>query len=107
VIVASSHLSFETLETIFHRCFELGVAVSVIPKTLHRFGPRLELRKTRAGALLRLHPREMGIPQLTIKRVMDLALSGVVLLLLWPLLLAIAVAIRLDSPGPILFRQTR
>ena len=54
VIIASSHLSFETLETIFHRCFELGVAVSVIPKTLHRFGPRLELRKTRAGALLRL-----------------------------------------------------
>lgn len=107
VIVASSNLSFETLETIFHRCFELGVAVSVIPKTLHRFGPRLELRKTRAGALLRLHPREFGIPQLTIKRVMDLTLSGMVLLVLWPVLLAIAAAIKLDSRGPILFRQVR
>ncbi|MBW3631122.1 MAG: sugar transferase, partial [Gemmatimonadetes bacterium] len=107
VIVASSHLSFETLETIFHRCFELGVAVSVIPKTLHRFGPRLELRKTRAGALLRLHPRELGIPQLTIKRVMDLSLSLLVLLVLWPVLLVIAIAIRLDSPGPILFKQVR
>jgi exopolysaccharide biosynthesis polyprenyl glycosylphosphotransferase len=107
VIVASSHLSFEALETIFQRCFELGVAVSVIPKTLHRFGPRLELRKTRAGALLRLHPRELGIPQLTIKRVMDLTLSIIVLLVLWPVLVAIAIGIKLDSPGPIFFKQVR
>jgi exopolysaccharide biosynthesis polyprenyl glycosylphosphotransferase len=107
VIVASSNLSFEALETIFDRCFELGVAVSVIPKTLHRFGPRLELRKTRAGALLRLQPAEFGIPQLTIKRAMDLVFSVVLLALSWPLFLAIAAAIRLDSKGPILFRQVR
>jgi exopolysaccharide biosynthesis polyprenyl glycosylphosphotransferase len=107
VIVASSNLSLEALETIFRRCFELGVAVSVVPKTLHRFGTRLELRKTRAGALLRLHPKELGIPQLTIKRAMDWALSLVILLLAWPVLLAIAVAIKLDSPGPVLFRQVR
>lgn len=107
VIVASSHLSFETLETIFNRCFELGVAVSVIPKTLQRFGPRLELRKTRAGALLQLHPRELGIPQLTIKRAMDLFLSIALLLVLWPILLIIALAIKLDSRGPVLFKQVR
>jgi exopolysaccharide biosynthesis polyprenyl glycosylphosphotransferase len=107
VIVASSILSFEALETVFHRCFELGVAVSVIPKTLHRYGPRLELRKTRAGALLRLHPRELGIPQLTIKRAMDLALSVVLLAVLWPVLLLIALAIKLDSPGPVFFKQLR
>jgi exopolysaccharide biosynthesis polyprenyl glycosylphosphotransferase len=107
VLVASTNLSFEALETVFHRCFELGVAVSVIPKTLYRFGPRLELRKTRAGALLRLHPRELGIPQLTIKRAMDMALSVLLLVLATPLLLLIAVAIGVDSRGPILFRQTR
>jgi exopolysaccharide biosynthesis polyprenyl glycosylphosphotransferase len=107
VIVASSALSFEALETVFHRCFELGVAVSVIPKSLHRLGSRLELRKTRAGALLRLHPRELGIPQLTIKRAMDLSLSIVLLALFWPVLLLIAIAIKLDSPGPVFFKQMR
>ncbi len=40
-------------------------------------------------------------------RVMDLVIASVALVLLSPLLLAIAVAIRLDSPGPILFRQLR
>lgn len=41
------------------------------------------------------------------KRLMDLALSVVGLLLLSPLLLVMALAIKLDSPGPVFFRQTR
>ena len=41
------------------------------------------------------------------KRAFDLAGAGLGLLLLWPLLLAIGVAIKLDSPGPALFRQQR
>jgi lipopolysaccharide/colanic/teichoic acid biosynthesis glycosyltransferase len=40
-------------------------------------------------------------------RCLDLLGAGVGLLLLWPLLLALAVAIRLTSPGPALFRSTR
>jgi Undecaprenyl-phosphate glucose phosphotransferase len=41
------------------------------------------------------------------KRVVDVILSTVALLLLSPLLLLVSVAIKLDSPGPILFRQSR
>jgi polysaccharide biosynthesis protein PslA len=41
------------------------------------------------------------------KRAMDVGLSAVLLVLLAPLLAAIALAIRLDSPGPALFRQPR
>lgn len=37
----------------------------------------------------------------------DKVLTGIILALSWPVLLAIAVAVRLDSPGPILFRQPR
>ncbi|AXV17680.1 polyprenyl glycosylphosphotransferase (plasmid) [Neorhizobium sp. SOG26] len=42
-----------------------------------------------------------------IKRAFDIAFSLAALLSLFPLLLVIAVAIKLDSPGPILFKQTR
>jgi lipopolysaccharide/colanic/teichoic acid biosynthesis glycosyltransferase len=42
-----------------------------------------------------------------LKRGFDMALSVVALLLLWPFLLVVAVVVRLDSPGPSLFRQTR
>jgi lipopolysaccharide/colanic/teichoic acid biosynthesis glycosyltransferase len=41
------------------------------------------------------------------KRLFDLALSTIALLLLWPLLLAIALWVKLDSPGPVFFRQER
>ena len=41
------------------------------------------------------------------KRVIDLLGSGLGLLLLAPVLLLVALAIKLDSPGPVFFRQTR
>jgi sugar transferase EpsL len=45
--------------------------------------------------------------QLICKRCLDVAIASLALLILWPLLLIIAFAIRLSSPGPILFRQER
>jgi putative colanic acid biosynthesis UDP-glucose lipid carrier transferase len=60
-----------------------------------------------------------GIPMLAIcdtpfhgmkavqKRAIDIALSSVALLLGWPLLLAIAIAVKISSPGPALFKQRR
>ena len=42
-----------------------------------------------------------------IKRLFDIVGASVALLLLWPLLLAVALWIRLDSPGPVFFRQER
>jgi lipopolysaccharide/colanic/teichoic acid biosynthesis glycosyltransferase len=44
---------------------------------------------------------------LWLKRAVDIAGSAVLLVLLAPLLLAIAIAIRIDSPGPVIFRQAR
>jgi len=47
------------------------------------------------------------IHEIVLKRVTDFTLSGIALLLLSPVLLLIALLIKLDSPGPILFRQPR
>lgn len=42
-----------------------------------------------------------------VKRLFDIAVSGTALLLLLPVLAAVAIAIKLDSPGPVFFRQPR
>jgi lipopolysaccharide/colanic/teichoic acid biosynthesis glycosyltransferase len=42
-----------------------------------------------------------------VKRLLDLSVALSALMVLWPVLLAVAVAVRLDSAGPILFRQPR
>ena len=41
------------------------------------------------------------------KRLLDISLSGCAIVILSPLLLIIAVAIKIDDPGPVLFRQKR
>lgn len=42
-----------------------------------------------------------------IKRLLDILLSSLAIIVLWPVLAVIALAIKLDDPGPVLFRQKR
>src|SRR5690606_37877905 len=58
-------------------------------------------------ALLRLHPARLEGPGLLVKRVFDVGASAGVLLLCAPLMAAIAIAIRLDSKGPVFYRAPR
>lgn len=56
--------------------------------------------------------RELAVPNadslyLSLKRLLDIVLASVLLLLLAPVMVCIAIAIVLDSPGPIIFRQKR
>jgi len=44
---------------------------------------------------------------LLMKRASDIVLASAILLLIWPLMLAIAVGVKLGSPGPVIFRQRR
>lgn len=55
---------------------------------------------------------ELGAPVLksgavTVKRVMDVVVAGALAVLALPLMAAIALAIKVDSPGPVIFRQAR
>ena len=45
--------------------------------------------------------------QLVLKRAMDIVISGGALLVIWPALLLIALAIKIDDPGPVFYRQVR
>ena len=46
-------------------------------------------------------------PQLAAKRAMDIVISAAALCVLWPVLLLIALAIVVDDPGPVFYRQVR
>jgi putative colanic acid biosynthesis UDP-glucose lipid carrier transferase len=57
--------------------------------------------------VLRIYDAPMSIQSAFIKRLEDLFLGSLILLLVSPLLLGIAAAIKLTSRGPVLFKQTR
>jgi putative colanic acid biosynthesis UDP-glucose lipid carrier transferase len=46
-------------------------------------------------------------PAGVLKRASDIVLASVIILLVWPLMLAVALAVKLSSPGPLIFRQRR
>jgi lipopolysaccharide/colanic/teichoic acid biosynthesis glycosyltransferase len=89
-------------------CFRLGATIAILPRALkHLSASQLEVRQSPVGSLLLLRPIRLRVPQLAVKRAMDVGLTLIALLVLWPLLLLIAIAVRLDSPGPVFFRQVR
>jgi exopolysaccharide biosynthesis polyprenyl glycosylphosphotransferase len=61
------------------------------------------------GGVAVVRPRDLPLAGWNgvVKRTIDLLVSGLLLILLSPVLLACALAVRLDSPGPILYRQDR
>ena len=84
-----------------------GITLRLIPssvETLHRRG----IPEIFAGMpTLRLEPPLLSGWDYRVKRGIDLVGSGVGLVVLMPLLVGIAIAIQLDSPGGVFFRQAR
>ncbi len=86
---------------------QLPVQVSLAPDVLDLawFGTRVE--DLNGIPLLRLRESPLNGPARAIKRVMDIAGAAVGLVVTSPLLIVIALLIKLDSPGPVLIRQQR
>ncbi len=107
-VVLSANLPKEMLADLVPRCFVNGVGISLLPSGIEDFGPAyFELRQTTVGPLLQVFPMRFGLPQLAVKRMMDLALTLLGLAFAWPVFAFIAIAIKVDSRGPVIFTQTR
>jgi exopolysaccharide biosynthesis polyprenyl glycosylphosphotransferase len=95
------------VERAVHVCEEFGVDVRIALDVL-RFGPgRMNVEDLGGVPLLAFTRTPSDAIALLAKRAFDVTMSALVLLLLSPALVAVSVAIRLDSPGPIFFRQLR
>ncbi len=85
----------------------LGLQVDVIPRLFEALGPSANVTSIEAMQLVSLPPPRMSRDALVLKRAFDVVAAALLLLLTAPLFAAIAAWIKLDSPGPVLFRQTR
>lgn len=70
-------------------------------------GPRISLRPVDGMPLIHVRIPQFEGSRLVLKRAFDIAMSAVALAALAPVGLIVALAIKLDSRGPVLFRQTR
>ena len=107
VILAADGISAdETLEAI-HVVKNLGVKLSVVPHLFGVMGSSTELDEVDGTTLLGMRRYGLTRSSRLVKRSMDVIGAGLGVALLAPLMLCIAIAVRLDSPGPLLFRQRR
>jgi exopolysaccharide biosynthesis polyprenyl glycosylphosphotransferase len=107
VVVASRALSRAEVAALVGRESLRNVRVHVLPELFGLLPARLELETVVGFPLLSLFERPVEGPRFILKRVGDVAVSSLLLLVLSPLLAVVALTIRLTSPGPILFHQDR
>ncbi len=107
VIIAFSRASHEQLLHCIRTCRDRGVAVDVVPRLFELLDGARALDQVGGLPLLSLGVHRLSHSSRLAKRGLDIAISGLALTLLSPLLLVIAAAIRLESRGHALFRQPR
>jgi exopolysaccharide biosynthesis polyprenyl glycosylphosphotransferase len=85
----------------------VGVRVSVVPRLLEVVGSSVEFDDLHGVKVMGLRRFDLTRSSAAVKRAFDLLGVLIGLLAALPLMIAIAVAIKLDSRGPVLFRQLR
>lgn len=97
-------------QTIRHLGWELAarnVGLIMAPALTDIAGPRIHTQQVAGLPLIHVTTPTLEGGQRVAKRLFDLVVSGLLILVASPVMLAVAAVVRLDSPGPILFRQER
>ncbi len=107
VIVSPGDLDEDELEHLLHRCRNLALKVTLVPQLSDLLGPAVEIDDVEGITLLGVNPPWLPRSSRAIKRMTDIVIAMALLVALSPLVAVIAIAIKLDSSGPVFFSQER
>jgi exopolysaccharide biosynthesis polyprenyl glycosylphosphotransferase len=95
------------LRTLSWSLAKSGIDLLVAPALIDVAGPRIAIRPVCGFPLLHVDEPQLAGGRRVAKALLDRLVALIALIVLAPLLVAIALAIRLSSPGPAIFRQRR
>jgi exopolysaccharide biosynthesis polyprenyl glycosylphosphotransferase len=107
VILAFSRASYEDTLELLRGARRPDVHLSIVPRFFEVFASNATIQELEGMPIVNLPPMRLSRGVRLTKRVVDMTVAGLGLLLLSPLLALIAVAVKLDSRGPVFFRQER
>jgi exopolysaccharide biosynthesis polyprenyl glycosylphosphotransferase len=107
VVVADAEVEGEQLLEVLRDCKTVSVKVSLLPATCSALGPAVEVDDLHGVTVLGINPSVLSRSSRMAKRGLDIVGAALLSLLALPVLMVLAVAIKVDSPGPVLFRQER
>ncbi|MDP3850170.1 MAG: sugar transferase [Luteolibacter sp.] len=107
IVCLPMDVRFSDITMVIQHARDLGIVVRLMPAALDgTLLRKLHIEEFEDEYVVTLF-REQMLLQLLLKRLIDAALALVVLAILFPLLLVVAILIKLTSPGPVLFVQKR
>jgi exopolysaccharide biosynthesis polyprenyl glycosylphosphotransferase len=107
VIIALEEEERGEFPVVLAACERAGVNIKALP-ALHDFlVGSVKINGVWGAPLVEIYPRLMAPWEWVVKRAVDLTVAVVGLLVSLPMFAVIAVAVKLDSPGPVFFRQER
>lgn len=107
VVVADVELERDRLLGVVRDCRTASVKVCLLPLTFSALGPAVEVDDVQGITVLGINPPVLSRSSRIAKRALDLLGAGLLSILALPFLLVLAMAIKLDSPGPVFFCQER
>jgi exopolysaccharide biosynthesis polyprenyl glycosylphosphotransferase len=107
LIVAFSSVADARISRLIQRCQELGIEVSVVPRMFDTINDRVGYDTVGGLPLLSFSGVNPKGVQFAIKHVIDRVSAIVLLIVFSPVIVLASMAVRLNSPGPVLFRQRR
>lgn len=107
VIIEPSEASAETTLEFVREAKATGARVSLLPRILEVVGSSIEVDDIDGLTLLGVHRFGLSRSAAAVKRCFDIVGASLALIAVAPVLAIIAVLIKLDSRGPLIYRQTR
>ena len=107
VIIAFSRARHQQILAVVRTCADRGVRVNIVPRLFEILSSQTAMDDIEGIPLLDVAHVEMSRFNTVVKRVFDLIVGGVMTLFILPVIGVLALAVKLDSPGPVFFRQER
>jgi exopolysaccharide biosynthesis polyprenyl glycosylphosphotransferase len=107
VVITFLNDSVSALLALLRQLRPFGVQIDLVPWMFELIGPRVSIHAVEGVPLIGLPPGRRSATSRALKRAIDIVGASIALALLAPLMAYIALRIRRDSPGPVVFRQTR
>src|SRR5581483_11047803 len=107
VIVALPDAPHQQILSIVSKCEDGGVSIKVFPDAFQIMASEVNIGDLSGLPLLAMRDVALRGWRLSLKRAVDIVLSGIFLVFASPFMLLIALLVKLDSPGPAIFIQPR
>lgn len=107
VCISDPAMSYEAILGLMHQCEETNVRFKVVSGLFEIVSGGIDISEIEGIPSLDMRKTNDNMIYLILKRILDIIIALIGIVIFMPLWLLLGIAIKLDSPGPVIFRQER